>query len=132
MALADEQCTLIFFESPNRIKATIAAMSEVFGVERSIAVAREITKMHETFYRGSLGAVGDQFQAMDKVKGEIVIVLEGAAAESAATTQEAVETQLRTALQSMKTKQAAAYVAERNGLPKQELYRLALTLKDDQ
>lgn len=132
LELADAQSTLIFFESPNRIKATIKAMADAFGSERSIVVAREITKMHETFYRGPLGIIGEQFEAMDKVKGEIVIVLEGAADAAADTTQEAVESQLREALQSMKTKQAAAYVAERNGLSKQELYRLALMLKDEQ
>lgn len=129
--LTEVQSTLIFFESPNRIKATIDTMIEVFGGERSVVVAREITKMHETFYRGSLAAVGDRFQAMDRVKGEIVVVLEGAA-EQETTSQEAIEAQLREALQSMKTKQAAAHVAERNGLSKQDLYRLALTLKDEQ
>ena len=129
--LVDEPSTLIFFESPNRIQSTLDTLRHVFGAERQVVVAREITKMHETFYRGSLADVGDQFNAMDKVKGEIVVVVAGAAEAAAAATPEAVEAQLRAALQSMKTKQAAAHVAERNGLSKQELYRLALTLKDD-
>ena len=132
LELADAQSTLIFFESPNRIKSTIDALTEAFGPERSVVIAREITKMHETFYRGTLSDVRDRFQEMEKVKGEIVVVVEGAGATQGRATQEAVESQLREALQSMKTKQAAAHVAERNGLPKQELYRLALTLKDEQ
>ncbi len=128
--LAEAQSTLIFFESPNRIKATLIAMEDAFGSDRKIAVAREITKMHETFYRGALSDLQDQFAAIEKVRGEIVVVVEGAGIQ--AVSEESIESQLRIALQTMKTKQAAALVAERNGLSKQVLYRQALTLKDDQ
>jgi len=128
-ALAGQSYTLIFFESPNRLKVTLAAMAEEFGGERLVVIARELTKMHESFYRGSLEAVIQQIDALDKVRGEIVIVVEGASATPV--TEEAVEAQLRAALETMKTKQAAAFVANSNGLSKQQLYKQALALKDD-
>ena len=127
--LADAPSTLIFFESPNRIKATLAALLEAFGGERLAVVAREITKMHETFYCGPLKGLNEQFQELEKVRGEIVVVVDGASAQPIST--ESIETQLHNALQTMKTKQAAAHVAERNGLSKQDLYRQVLILKDD-
>ena len=127
--LAQESSTLIFFESPNRLKATLAAMQEVFGSRRVAAVARELTKMHETFYRGTLEQLNEQIGAMDKVRGEIVIVVDGAT-ETPLSDQD-VEAQLREALKTMKTKQAAAHVAAASGLSKQELYKQALKLKDD-
>ena len=128
-SLAQESSTLVFFESPNRLKATLAAMQEAFGSDRDAAVARELTKMHESFYRGSLASLNEQFDAIDKVRGEIVIVVAGATQNPP--TDQDVEEQLREALQTMKTKQAAAHVAATSGLSKQELYKQALRLKDD-
>ena len=104
-------------------------MAEEFGAERKTVVARELTKMHESFYRGTLDELRAQFEALDKVRGEIVIVIEGA--DQKPVSNQDVETQLRSALQTMKTKQAAATVAEATGRSKQELYKQALTLKDD-
>ncbi|MEP1207161.1 MAG: 16S rRNA (cytidine(1402)-2'-O)-methyltransferase [Rhizobiaceae bacterium] len=127
--LADESCTLIFFDSPNRLKSTLIAMADEFGPDRNAVVARELTKMHESFYRGTLDEVCQQIAALDKVRGEIVIVVEGASSQPVS--DEDVEAQLRAALQTMKTKQAAAFVAKSSGLPRQQLYKQALALKDD-
>ena len=127
--LGDAESTLIFFESPNRVIAMLSALAVAFGEDRQVVVARELTKMHETFYRGPLSQVQVQFQEMDKVRGEIVVVVEGAVAKPLS--EESIDAQLQEALQSMKTKQAAALIAERNGLSKQDLYRRALAMKDD-
>jgi 16S rRNA (cytidine1402-2'-O)-methyltransferase len=127
--LARETCTLVFFESPNRIGASLRAMSQVFGEGRPAVIGRELTKMHETFYRDTLENLGCQFEQMDKVRGEIVVVLEGA--RSVAPTQEDIDAQLRDALQTMKTKEAAAHVARTSGRSRQDLYKLALALKDE-
>ncbi|NKB51901.1 MAG: 16S rRNA (cytidine(1402)-2'-O)-methyltransferase [Rhizobiaceae bacterium] len=127
--LARDPYTLIFFDSPNRLKATLSAMVGEFGADRRAVVARELTKMHESFYRGSLEELNQEFEAMGKVRGEIVIVVAGASPSPVS--EENVENQLREALQMMKTKQAAAFVAKSSGLSKQELYKQALTLKDD-
>lgn len=120
--------TLIFFESPNRIRATLSAMADILGGTRQAVVARELTKMHETFYRGTLDEVDAQLAALDKIRGEIVIVLAGAGKTELSS--EDIEMQLRQALKTMKTKEAAAHVARVSGHSKQDLYRMALQLKD--
>ena len=129
-SLSQATSTLIFFESPNRITATLAAMGQAFGKDRPGVVARELTKMHETIYRGPIGTLIDQLDALDKVRGEIVIVIEGASDTELSAAD--IDLQLRTALKSMKTKDAASHVAKLSGLPKQELYRQALQIKDEQ
>ncbi len=127
--LAHETYTLIFFDSPNRLKTTLLAMVEEFGADRKAVVARELTKMHESFYRGTLEDITQQFEVMDKIRGEIVIVVEGAHPSPAS--EKDVESQLREALLTMKTKQAAIFVAKSSGRSKQQLYKQALALKDD-
>ena len=80
-ALAGEQRTLVFFEAPHRIAETLADMKEAFGAGREAAVARELTKLHESVYRGSLEqllqmcADDPNFQ-----RGEMTVVVAGAAA----------------------------------------------------
>ena len=127
--LADEHTTLIFFESPNRIKATLKSICAELGPERPVVVARELTKMHENFYRGPVSQVQSEFDAMERVRGEIVILIDGAGEQIISDAE--IKAQLKDALSSMKTKQAAATVARANGLSTQDMYKLALTLKDD-
>ena len=127
--LAREKCTLVFFESPNRIVATLSAMVEEFGGDRQTVIARELTKMYESFYRGTLLELSQQFELMDKIRGEIVVIVDGV--KEIAQTSKETEAQLREALKSMKTKQAAALVAKTSGLSRQELYKLALALKEN-
>src|SRR4029077_16598252 len=78
-ALAHEPRTLVFFEAPHRIVRTLADMAAQFGAERRAAVARELTKVHETVYRGTLAelaaAAGSQ---PDMRRGEITLVVAGA------------------------------------------------------
>lgn len=127
-SLAKEQSTLIFFESPARIKATLGAMAQSFGGDRHVVVARELTKIHETFHRGTIQTLQDEFEALEKVRGEIVIVV-GPATVIRFETEDVTEL-LKQALTTMKTKQAAVYVAAQTGLAKQALYNKALSLKD--
>ncbi len=76
LALAEEQRTFIFYESPHRLEKTLKEMIEYLGANRQIAVCRELTKLHEENVRGSIEDVLTHFQ-QKKVKGEIVIVVEG-------------------------------------------------------
>ena len=77
--VGEEGRTSVIYESPFRIKKLLTELIAVCGAERNVTVAREITKLHETFYRGSLESVlksiSDQFP--EDVKGECVLVLEG-------------------------------------------------------
>ncbi len=75
--LADFPHTIVFYESPHRLVKTLGQMMEFFGAERKVSVSRELTKIHEENVRGTLQEVHDYFQ-QKSVKGEIVIVLEGA------------------------------------------------------
>lgn len=75
-SLADENRTMIFYESPFRLVKTLEQMSEVFGTERNACVAREISKMHEDFKRGSLGELA-AYYTQKGVKGEVVLIVAG-------------------------------------------------------
>ncbi len=75
-ALVEETRTMVFYESPHRILKTLALFVEYFGEERSVAVVREITKIHEEAIRGTLAEVIAHFEATPP-KGEIVVVLKG-------------------------------------------------------
>jgi 16S rRNA (cytidine1402-2'-O)-methyltransferase len=74
--LAEEERTMIFYESPHRLLKTLQQFEEYFGVDRKISVSRELTKMFEETVNGSIKEVIDHFTVKD-VKGEIVIVVEG-------------------------------------------------------
>ena len=75
--LANEYRTMIFYESPYRLVKTLLQMIEYFGEERECAVAREISKIHEEYRRGTLAEVAEWFEE-NEPKGEIVIVVAGA------------------------------------------------------
>lgn len=74
--LAEETRTMVFYESPYRLLKTLQQFSEIFGENRRVSVAREISKVHEEHVRGTLAEVIAHFQQTEP-KGEIVIVLEG-------------------------------------------------------
>ena len=76
-ALAEEQRTMIIYESPYRLVKLLEELQEVLGAERQVSVSREISKLHAETARGTLREVHDHFAAKE-VKGEIVVVLEGA------------------------------------------------------
>lgn len=74
--LAQEPRTTVIYESPMRLARTLRQLADAFGAERPAAVCREISKLHETIYRDTLGALADYFAA-NQARGEIVIVIEG-------------------------------------------------------
>ncbi len=121
------RATLVFYEGISRTADCLADMAAVFG-ERPAAVARELTKLHETILRGTLGqlAADPRLQAP---KGEIVILV-GPGEQEAATEQDA-DTALAEALTRMGPADAASEVAKALGLNRRELYRRALELKGE-
>jgi 16S rRNA (cytidine1402-2'-O)-methyltransferase len=122
------RATLVLFESPNRIAALLADAAAELGSERHAALCREITKLYETFDRDSLGALAARY-AERSVKGEIVLVV-APPAEAEPDSGEEAEAMLRQALRSAGVKEAAALVAAATGLPRRDLYKRALMLKD--
>ncbi len=78
-ALRDEPRTIVFFEAVHRMTATLADLVAVFGRDRRAAIARELTKLHETLTVGSLEALAERLGVDVPLKGEFVIVVEGSA-----------------------------------------------------
>lgn len=127
-ALADEKRTMVFFESPRRIGATLAAMAEAFGEQRRAAVCRELTKTHEDVVRGNLGELAARFA--DGALGEIAVVVEGMSERGRAQpSREAAEEALALAELGLRLKDAAGHVAARTGASRREIYQAALDLK---
>lgn len=120
--------TLIFFESPKRLAASLNDMVATFGGERGGVVAREITKMHETFYRSNLASLAAEFATGTPPKGEIVVLIDAAAA--AEHSEEDIDKLLVELLKETSTGKAAAQLAEKTGLSKRMLYQRALALKE--
>jgi len=122
-ALAAEGRTMVFFESPNRIAASLADIAAVFGDDRRVAVCRELTKLYEEVRRG--GAAELATWAAEGVRGEIVVVVAGAPAR-AADPETALEQVLALVASGTRLKDAAAEVADATGLGKRDLYQAAL------
>ncbi len=124
--LANTPVTLVFFESNHRLADALEAMHKGFG-ERDAAVAREITKLHEEFRRGSLSELAAHYAREGEPKGEVVIVIAPSAEKLAAAFD--TEAMLRERLETMSVKDAASEVAKITNLPRQELYSKALAIK---
>ena len=120
--------TLVFFEAPHRIADSLADMAAIFGADRQAAVCRELTKTFETIYRGPLSQLAIDFEAMERVRGEIVVCIAPPAAVEAASEADA-DTILAGLMAEMKPAQAAQEAARLTGLPRRDLYARALQLK---
>jgi len=124
---AQVPATLVFFEAPHRLAASLADLAELLG-DRPAAIARELTKLFEEVRRQTLGELAAHYAAHPDVKGEIVVVI-GPPGESDAPAADALDAALRQALVTASVKDAAAEVAARFGLRRREVYARALELK---
>jgi len=125
-ALKDERRTMIFFEAPHRLDATLAAMAEAFGADRPAAVCRELTKTYEEVRRG--GLAGLAAWAGDGVRGEITIVVGGAPA-AVSDPDEALRVIQERVAAGERLKDVAADVAASTGLSKKALYDAAVAAR---
>jgi 16S rRNA (cytidine1402-2'-O)-methyltransferase len=120
--------TLVFYESAPRIAATLADVAAVLG-ERSTVIAREITKLHEEVLSGTPGELAAAIAARGRLKGELTLLVappdDGARLDDPAE----IDAALRAELAGTPASQAAAAVARRYGLPRQEVYRRAIVLQ---
>ena len=123
--VAGIRATLVFYEGGSRLAASLADMAAVLG-DREAVVCRELTKLYETIYRGSLATLAAD-PKLDAPKGEIVILV-GPGRETEATAADA-DAALNEALTRLKPAAAAAEVAKALGLSRRDLYRRALELK---
>ncbi|HWI32348.1 MAG TPA: 16S rRNA (cytidine(1402)-2'-O)-methyltransferase [Microbacterium sp.] len=125
-ALAREPRTMVFFESPARLAASLADMAGALGAERRVAVCRELTKFYEEVRRGTAAELVAWAEA--GVRGEICIVVEGAVAAQVVFP-DAVTHVLDLVREGTRLKDAATEVARQTGHPSRELYQAALTAR---
>ena len=125
--LANVPGTLIFYESAQRLAASLQDMQAVLGPGREGAVVRELTKLFEETRRGTLAELAQHYQTAPTPKGEIVLLAGPPTAEPA--NREAIDAALRQALQTQPVKQAANTVAMAFNLPKRAVYQRALSLR---
>jgi 16S rRNA (cytidine1402-2'-O)-methyltransferase len=126
-ALATEPRTIVLYEAPHRIARTLADLAAAFGADRRVAVARELTKLHEQVWRGTLGGAVEW--AADSPPGEMVVVVDGAP-EPAAAGDDDVRTALRLEFAAGATaRDAASTVAELLGVPRRRAYELAIEVR---
>jgi 16S rRNA (cytidine1402-2'-O)-methyltransferase len=126
--VARERRTLVAYEAPHRLAEALADIQAALG-DRAIAVARELTKVHEEIWRGTLSGAREHFA--DEVLGEITLVIAGAAALPAwheSQVRAAVEQALR---EGLGVPDAAREVSAVSGWPRREVYQLALHAKEN-
>lgn len=125
--LRSETRTMIFYEAPHKLTATLADLSAVFGAERRISLCRELTKLHEEVLRTTLGEAA-AYYAEHAPRGEFVLIVEGAAPLAPETVSEADALEAVRALigQGLSRKDAVRRVSEQTGIPKNELYNAAV------
>jgi 16S rRNA (cytidine1402-2'-O)-methyltransferase len=124
-SVAQEERTVVLFEAPHRIRRTIDDLADACGPGRPIAIARELTKIHEEVWRGSLGEA-QEWERTDDPRGEWVLVLAGSTpADKAPPDDDAIARALSDALAGGSDRRSAiAHVARALKVPKREVYRV--------
>ncbi|MBK7299720.1 MAG: 16S rRNA (cytidine(1402)-2'-O)-methyltransferase [Moraxellaceae bacterium] len=129
-ALVHETRTLIFYEAPHRILECVQDMRAIFGEQRRVVLARELTKTFETIKQMTLAELCDFVEAdTNQQRGEIVLVVEGAATDSALAAQQEVDNLLLKLLKYLPVKASAQLAAELTGHKKNALYDRVLVLQ---
>lgn len=127
--LNGEQRTLVFYETPHRLAATLADLVEILGAERPLVVARELTKMYEEFFRGTAAEAVTRFTE-EPARGELVLVIP----PSTQGPQMNVRDALRKLLSEgdLSRREAVKLIAREYGLPSSDIYRESLSLTEDE
>ena len=129
-AVGSSEVTVVIYEAANRVAATLADLRAVCGPDRSVVLARELTKMHEEVWRGTLDEAVSRVEAIEP-RGEYVMVLAAAPAVSAVVEDHDLVTALSEKLAAgADRKTAVAAVAAALGVPKRRVYDLALDLRE--
>ena len=125
-ALRSLDATLVFFESPRRLEASLEDMAATFG-PRPAAVARELTKLHEELRRGTLDELAGHYAAAGAPKGEVVVVVGGRSDSAQTALSDAdIDERLDGLLADGTVRDAAAVLSAETGLPRRVLYARAL------
>ena len=116
--------TQVFYEAPHRILESLQDVLQVFGTSQQVVVARELTKLHEEFLRGTVTEVLGILQGREIVRGEVVMLLDGGVSAEAGGTESSVAKEVTAAMrEGLSEKEALKRVAKGRGLGKSEAYR---------
>jgi 16S rRNA (cytidine1402-2'-O)-methyltransferase len=127
--VAGQPATLLFFEAPHRLRDTLADMASVLGEERLIAVCRELTKLYEEIWRGTLADARQEWTNREP-RGEFTLVVAGAETSDAVWTEADVESALIESLAAGGSrKEAIRQITEQSGWPKRQVYTVAEAVK---
>jgi 16S rRNA (cytidine1402-2'-O)-methyltransferase len=133
-ALASENRTIVLYEAPHRLLETLQDLAEHLELTRKVAIARELTKLHEEFWRGDLGGAIERYTDRSP-KGEFTLVVDGTAATQIVWTEMQLLSELKAIMLSgdgVSRSQASRQLAAISKLPRRHLYQLALTIDLEQ
>lgn len=130
-ALAGEERTIVLYESPHRLVDTLGQLKKALGNERSITIARELTKVYEEFWRGSLEEAEDCF-AQRSVKGELTLVIHGAPLEEETIKIEDLLGGVEEAVEDgLPASEAIRRIAKSTGVSRRELYQAYISWEEE-
>ena len=127
-SLRGEERTMIFYEAPHKLPATLADLAETFGPDRPVSLCRELTKLHEEIVRTTLGEAVERYQT-EPPKGEVVLVVRGAEPreEPEVTLEDGLDrVRILREEEGLSLRDAVKRAAKELGLSRNELYRLAV------
>jgi 16S rRNA (cytidine1402-2'-O)-methyltransferase len=126
--LQSDSRTLIFYEAPHRLQPTLSDLASIFGEDRQVVLARELTKLHEEFWRGTLKEAIALYEKERQPKGEYTLVVAGKpSTETFVLSEEEVKAELQKLLeQGLTRSQASRQLAEFTSLSRRQIYQLTL------
>ena len=128
--LRQETRTLVFYESPHRLREMLTDLGHNFGMDRPLVLARELTKLHEEFWRGTIAAALTHYQDHNP-QGEYTIVVEGTVIEPLAWSEAQLQDELKRLLsQGLSRSDACRHLAAASQRSRRELYQLSLTIEE--
>ncbi|MFM7363820.1 MAG: 16S rRNA (cytidine(1402)-2'-O)-methyltransferase [Cuspidothrix sp.] len=126
-SLQSESRTLVFYESPHRLRETLADLETVLGSDRSIVIARELTKLYEEFWRGTIGEAIADYQQREP-QGEYTLLVAGTSSSQPQLTETELKNELLEIMkQGISRSQASRQLAKDTGLSRRYLYQLSRT-----
>lgn len=126
-SLANEKRTLVFFEAPHRLLGTLKDIHETLG-DRPMALARELTKVHEEIIRGTVGEVIEQLSGR-RIRGEITLIVGGAVDREIVSDEDIAEALLRLKGKSISDRECINSVSRQMGVPRRRVYTIHLKLR---
>ncbi len=126
--LRDEQRTLVFYEAPHRLAATLSDMSAIMGADRPLVVGRELTKLHEELFRGTVAGAVERFRD-EPARGELVLIVSPGRRGPMISAREALQKLLADG--DLSRRDAVKLVAREYGMSSSDVYRESLRLSED-